>query len=246
MDSVAVIRARLTELGYLPDSKDVSAVYNFQTKYGLDKDGVVGPNTTKQAVKLFQQATPGLKVDGIVGPKTLSALGLNKTSVAPKPGVTIPSYKWMNIGLEVLGLNEITNKTTLSEFLRSDGSTLGDPSKLPWCGDFVETCIKLAIPGITVPDNPYYARNWATWGKSIEPQYGAILVFVRDGGGHVGFYLGENSTSYLVLGGNQRNAVTRAYIDKDRFLASRFPNSFTGDGTRFQADEGGELSTNEA
>jgi hypothetical protein len=28
------------------------------------------------------------------------------------------------------------------DWLKRDGRSLGDPSKNPWCGDFVETCIR--------------------------------------------------------------------------------------------------------
>jgi len=50
---------------------------------------------------------------------------------------------------------------------------------------------------------------------------------VRSGGGHVGFYVGEDDRTvsgkpcYHVLGGNQSDAVTIARIDKDRMRACR-------------------------
>jgi hypothetical protein len=31
-------------------------------------------------------------------------------------------------------------------WLKRDGRTLGDPSKNPWRGDFVQTCIRKALP----------------------------------------------------------------------------------------------------
>jgi hypothetical protein len=42
--------------------------------------------------------------------------------------------------------------------------------------------------------------------------YEAVLVFERPGGGHVGYYFGEDATAYHVLGGNQGDAVTIARI----------------------------------
>ena len=50
-----------------------------------------------------------------------------------------------------------------------------------------------------------------------------MLVFERDGGGHVGFYVGEDGTHYHVLGGNQDDAVSIAKIAKSRLVASRWP-----------------------
>lgn len=234
-----IIRRKLSELGFLPDLNSDSAIRNFQRNNGLTADGDVGPATTKVAVKAFQKAKGLALVDGIVGPKTLAALQIEKSAVPAKPGLTIPSVPWMDIALEKLGLNEITNKKTLSDFLKSDGKTLGDPSKLPWCGDFVETCIRLAIPGVKVPANPYWALNWKDWGESVEPQYGAILAFERNGGGHVGFYVGENSTSYLVLGGNQSNSVSKAPVKKSQMRGSRMPPGYVSKNgvIRFQVDE---------
>jgi hypothetical protein len=52
---------------------------------------------------------------------------------------------------------------------------------------------------------------------------GAVLVFEREGGGHVGFYVGEDGTSYHVIGGNQGDAVSVARIAKTRLVASRWP-----------------------
>lgn len=32
------------------------------------------------------------------------------------------------------------------DWLKRDGRSLGDPFKTPWCGGFVETCIRLSLP----------------------------------------------------------------------------------------------------
>ena len=32
------------------------------------------------------------------------------------------------------------------DWLKRDGRSLGDPSKHPWCSDFVETCIRMGLP----------------------------------------------------------------------------------------------------
>jgi hypothetical protein len=39
-------------------------------------------------------------------------------------------------------------------------------------------------------------------------------------GGHVGFYLGENTDTVEVFGGNQSNSVISSHYPKDGFLGS--------------------------
>jgi hypothetical protein len=51
---------------------------------------------------------------------------------------------------------------------------------------------------------------------------GDVLVFTRHGGGgHVGFYVGEDETCYHVLGGNQSNMVNTTRILKSRCFGIR-------------------------
>lgn len=138
---------------------------------------------------------------------------------------------WITEAKTVFGLHEVRDKAALQKYLRSDGKTLGDPSALPWCGDFVETVIKKVLPKEPFPgalgENPYWARNWLLLGKEVAPCYGCVLVFGRDGGGHVGFAVGEDATDYYVLGGNQGNTVSITRIDKKRLLGARWPNTYT-------------------
>jgi cell wall-associated NlpC family hydrolase len=50
---------------------------------------------------------------------------------------------------------------------------------------------------------------------------GDVLVFKRQGGGHVGLYVGEDKDAYHVLGGNQSDSVSITRILKDRLHAAR-------------------------
>ncbi|MCL4065908.1 TIGR02594 family protein [Pseudomonas sp. GX19020] len=170
-------------------------------------------------------------VDGIFGPRTKAAaeawLAAGGTAAkAPSSG----DLPWMTEGKRVLGRHEVRDNGLLRSWLKSDGKTLGDPAKLPWCGDFVETCIRLALPGEPFPgslgQNPYWARNWLELGQKTNPTYGAVLVFERGSGGHVGFAVGADPACFHVLGGNQSNAVTIARIDRKRLLGARWPKTF--------------------
>lgn len=120
---------------------------------------------------------------------------------------------------------------------------------IPWCGLFVGICVKRA--GYPFHANSLLAaREWVKYGVSVaSPKLWDILVFSRTGGGHVGFYVGENDKAYLVYGGNQSNAVGFAWIDKARLLQARRPAYKVGVPANIRKiilSETGELSTNEA
>jgi uncharacterized protein (TIGR02594 family) len=207
-------------------------------------DGAWGRKSI-DALKAFQKAK-GLLVDGLIGPKTLAVLFPD----APRATSALAEPVWVVEARRKMGLHEVKNRSALMAWLRSDGSTLGDPSKLPWCGDFVETCIALTLPGEPMVTNPYYALNWTKFGRPLSrPSIGAVLVFWRDGGGHVGLYVGEDQFAYHVLGGNQDNGVSIVRIAKNRLAKDgiRWPSTValptTGPVVRTLA---GSLSTNEA
>jgi uncharacterized protein (TIGR02594 family) len=93
-------------------------------------------------------------------------------------------------------------------------------TETPWCGLFAAIIAKRA--GKPLPKNPLWARDWAKWGTSTQPELGCILVFARgDVSGHVGLYVGEDNECFHVLGGNQRDCVCITRIPKSRILASR-------------------------
>lgn len=185
-------------------------------------DGLLG-RATQSAIRRFQAAN-GLAVDGIPGPLTLGKLFPTTAIGAARPTLATPP--WLLEGRSKKGLTEGATRTSLIKWLRSDGETLGDPAKLPWCGDFVQTCLALTLPAEVLPVNPYYALNWQNYGDKIEPCLGAVLVFSRDGGGHVGFYEGESGPYFTVLGGNQSNSISIARVAKNRCVAVRWPRTY--------------------
>ena len=97
----------------------------------------------------------------------------------------------------------------------------------PWCGDFVETCLRLALSDEpllgALGSNPYWARNWLLFGQQVPPILGAVQVFERGSGRHVSFAMGQDDTHFYVLGGSQSNAVTLARIAKSRLIGARWP-----------------------
>ena len=118
---------------------------------------------------------------------------------------------------------------------------------VPWCGLFAAVVTKRA--GKPVVAGPLWAQNWKKFGAEAEhASLGDILVFVREGGGHVGFYVGEDASAYHVLGGNQGDKVCIARISKARCVAARRPpyNVQPASVKPYHIAANGSVSTNEA
>lgn len=94
----------------------------------------------------------------------------------------------------------------------------------PWCGLFAEVVTKRA--GYAGAPSPLWALQWAKFGEAVGPanggpSFGDVLVFTRPGGGHVGFYIGEDDSCFHVLGGNESDQVEICRILKTRLYAAR-------------------------
>lgn len=186
--------------------------------------------------------------------KLIAALTAKRNPTTPKAVVSennAPSMPpWVRELNKMAGHHETRNRTTLSMWLKSDGETLGNPSKLPWCGDAVDTALSLALPKEPRPGdlakNPYWALNWLFFGKPSEPVIGAVLVFKRPSGGHVGFAVGQTKSHYAVLGGNQSDSVSVVLIEKSRCVGVRWPTSYKGEMLPLPYSKASIISTNEA
>ena len=190
---------------------------------------------TTDAIRLIQSGldrlghSPGT-IDGLWGLRTARALkallAANGRAASLVPPGPLP---WTTEAKSALGRHEARDRSWLMDWLKRDGRSLGDPSKTPWCGDFVETCIRVALPDEpllgALGSNPYWARNWLRFGQEVPPIPGAVLVFARGSGGHVGFAMGQDDTHFHVLGGNQSDAVTIARIARSRLLGARWPTT---------------------
>ena len=76
----------------------------------------------------------------------------------------------------------------------------------PWCAAFVGSMLERCGIQSTRFES---AKSYLSWGEKLDrPVYGCVVVFSRDGGGHVGFVVGKDiAGNLLVLGGNQGDAV---------------------------------------
>ena len=204
-------------------------IRELQAALGIRTDGVRGPVTTAEILKAADDG----RLSAIARvPAPVTGAATVKESLTAE--ITRPKLPWIDEGRKVYGLHEVKDNAALRKWLISDNKTLGDPAALPWCGDFVETCIKRALPAEpfvgAMAVNPYWARNWVTFGEACEPSYGCIVVFERGpSSGHVGFAIGQDATHFFVLGGNQGDRVGIAPIAKDRLLASRWPMTWPND-----------------
>jgi uncharacterized protein (TIGR02594 family) len=211
-------------------------------------DGIRG-RMTVAAVKRFQ-ASHHLVADGIVGPRTYAAL-----FGEAEPGV-LPHYDdmpWFQEALHLIGTREVAGpeaNEVILDFADTIDIDYADDD-IPWCGLFVAHCIGAMLGDEPLPANPLGARNWLTFGEACEPQLGSVLVFWRGKKngwqGHVGFYHGEDSAHFHVLGGNQSNAVNIMKIERKRLLGARWPlTAGEPTGRKIAGGSGVAVSENEA
>ena len=215
------------------------------------------PTDTREPIRLIQSGleklghSPGA-IDGLWGLRTARALrsllaANGRAASVAKPG----PLPWITEAKSALGRHEARDRSWLMDWLKRDGRSLGDPSKNPWCGDFVETCIRMGLPDEpllgALGTNPYWARNWLLFGREVQPITGAVLIFERGSGGHVGFAMGQDEAHFYVLGGNQSDAVTIARISKTRLLGARWPATYSPRLQRLPTMKPGEFlsTTNE-
>jgi uncharacterized protein (TIGR02594 family) len=94
----------------------------------------------------------------------------------------------------------------------------------PWCAAFVGGILETV--GIT-SSRFESAKSYLTWGITLtSPIYGCIVVFTREGGGHVGFVVGKDESGrILVLGGNQGNEVSIRPFETTRVSGYRWPTT---------------------
>ena len=198
-------------------------------------DGIAGPRTGA-ALRAFQAAN-GLRVDGVAGVRSRALL-------AATPA-------WSRHAARLIGTRERAGSADNSVILgwaRALGLAYAGDS-VPWCGLFVAYCLAGALSDAALPATPLWARSWAGFGVGVTPAPGAIMVFRRGAAsGHVGFHAGENAAAYRILGGNQGDGVSVAWLARDRLLAARWPAEVAAPQARPVAMtmRTGALSTNEA
>ena len=164
---------------------------------------------------------------------------------------TLPELSWIAEARKHIGQKEIKGAKH-NPFIVGMWSVIGagwfNDDETPWCGAFVGYVTKTS--GLGVAKNAARAKAWNDYGVKLNaPAYGCIVVFERDGGGHVGFVVGvDQNGNLMVLGGNQNDMIKISPFSKTRVLGYRWPSKYPAAG-RFKLPvltSDGRLSTNEA
>jgi len=132
---------------------------------------------------------------------------------------------WITEAEKYIGLKEVPgagNNSTILKWWKiiKRGGIQSDA--VPWCAAFVGAMLETA----GIASSRYEsAKSYLTWGAMITvPVYGCVVVFTRDGGGHVGFVVGVDEKGRLmVLGGNQGDTVSIAPFERSRVAGYRWP-----------------------
>jgi uncharacterized protein (TIGR02594 family) len=95
---------------------------------------------------------------------------------------------------------------------------------IPWCGLFAALVCSRAGYADQIIKTPLWAPSWVAFGDASPiPSFGDVMVFSRNGGGHVSFYVGEDADYYHILGGNQSDMVDIMQEPKSKFTGARRP-----------------------
>ena len=133
---------------------------------------------------------------------------------------------YLDYAMSLNGTKEIKGKKhnpVILSWLKELGAWYAD-DETPWCGVFVAHVLNKFNRKIP----KFYMRALA-WDSTVctkldRPAYGCIVTFNRQGGGHVGFVVGQDKAGrLLVLGGNQSNEVNIMAFDKSRVVGYYWP-----------------------
>ncbi len=192
---------------------------------------IVGTLTRDQLVSLISVSGDGYWYK-IRDSRGLTGWSSHKflTPVLEEAAIVEGDFPWLPIALAEQGVKEYPgdgDNPRIIEYLQS--TTLEAPmqhnDETAWCSAFVNWCMERA--GYEGTDSAW-AKSWLNWGKAIQkPQRGCVVVFTRQGGGHVGFYMGETQTAINVLGGNQSDEVNQSSRPKANLLGFRLPGNLS-------------------
>lgn len=139
--------------------------------------------------------------------------------------ITQTAAPWVDRARQLIGLSETKGGTHSPEILRmwQDIKRSGiKDDETPWCAAFVGAMLERV--GV-LSSRFESAKSYLTWGVRLDgPAPGCIVVFSRDGGGHVGFVVGQDTAgNLLVLGGNQGDSVSIKSFPRARVTGYRWP-----------------------
>lgn len=132
---------------------------------------------------------------------------------------------WVSEARKLIGHTEVKGPRHSPEILQmwrdiKRGGIKDDET--PWCAAFVGAMLERAGFRSSRFES---AKSYLDWGQHLAlPVPGCVVVFTRQGGGHVGFAVGRDSSgNLLVLGGNQSDAVNIRAFPVSRVTGYRWP-----------------------
>lgn len=155
---------------------------------------------------------------------------------------------WITEANKHLGLYEKKGPTHHPEILQmwkdiKRGGIKDDET--PWCAAFVGAMLERCGIRSTRFES---AKSYLQWGVTLtNPVVGCVVVFSRDGGGHVGFFLGyDEKGNLLILGGNQSDGVNVRAFPVERATGYRYPAHLTPPTTVVPILSAGPLAVKES
>ena len=132
---------------------------------------------------------------------------------------------WLTEARKLIGVREIKGQKHHPEIVQmwkdiKRGGIKDDET--PWCAAFVGAMLERVGVKSTRFES---AKSYLDWGQLLAlPVVGCIVVFTREGGGHVGFVVGRDAEgNLLVLGGNQGDEVNIRSFPVSRVTGYRWP-----------------------
>ena len=120
-----------------------------------------------------------------------------------------PEPSWIKEARKYIGLKEVKGSKHNPEIIKmwadiKRGGIKDDET--PWCAAFVGAMLERTLIQSSRFES---AKSYMQWGVPLNyPAVGSVVVFSRNGGGHVGFVVGRDASgNLLVLGGNQSDSV---------------------------------------
>lgn len=156
---------------------------------------------------------------------------------------------WLSVARMLIGIHERADEAVILRWAKDiNAPEWYDDSDKPWCAVFLNRLMMACqLPMAGKGFELLRARSFESWGVPlVVPSFGCVMTFRRPEGAHVGLYLGEDTTRYCVLGGNQSNSVSTSWITKDRLTSMRWPAGLPAHEGRVWLTGTGPTSENEA
>ena len=144
------------------------------------------------------------------------------------------SAPWLTVARTLEGEAEVkgsVDNPRIVEMFRVAGHAEIKDDETAWCAAFVGTCLRLS--GYE-PSFSLLASSYAKFGEDLgqSPRHGCIC-FLRPGvagiggSGHVAFFLNEEGSNIVLLGGNQSDKVKQSRFPKAALGSYRWPVATT-------------------